>query len=104
MWLHFNLACRVNSRHSQTHLPTPLCCALCFLVCCGLQLATIAEMAAPVTWQTLDQTPKGRPDIRPTMLACPPKTAKEEAAEQAQQQVDADGNANGDDDDMPALL
>jgi hypothetical protein len=76
-------------------------------VCCGLQLATIAEMAAPVAWQTLEQTPKGRPDIRPTMLACPPKTVEEEAAEQAQQQqVAADGNANGDDDDndMPALL
>jgi hypothetical protein len=47
-----------------------------------VQLATIAEMAAPEVWQTLEQCPKGHPDIQPTMLACPPKTAEEEAAEQ----------------------
>jgi hypothetical protein len=68
-----------------------------------LQLATIAELAAPEAWQTLNQTPKGRPDILPTMLACPPKTAEEEAAEQQQQQqAAADGNAPND--DMAALV
>jgi hypothetical protein len=75
--------------------------------CCVLQLATIAELAAPEAWQTLNQAPKGRPDVLPTMLACPPKTAEEEAAEQQQQQQQqqqaaADGNAQND--DMPALV
>lgn len=69
-----------------------------------MQLATIAEMAAPVTWQTLDQTPKGRPDIQPTLLACPPKTAEEEAAEQQQQQQQAAAAGNAPNDDMPALV
>lgn len=70
------------------------------------QLATIAEMAAPVTWQTMAQPPKGRPDIQPTLLAGPPKTAEEEAAElAAQQQEQQNGGADGDDDDdLPALI
>jgi hypothetical protein len=70
-----------------------------------VQLATIAEMAAPEVWQTLEQCPKGRPAIQPTMLACPPKTAEEVAAEdaaaQAAQQQQQQQQAAVDDIDQP---
>jgi hypothetical protein len=73
-------------------------------------LTHIAELAAPVAWQTGDCHPKGRPDIKLIMLACPPKTAEEVDAEHAaeqqqqQQQQQQQGNAGGQNDDMPALI
>eukprot|EP00878_Enallax_costatus_P037916 GHUV01043017.1.p1 GENE.GHUV01043017.1~~GHUV01043017.1.p1 ORF type:complete len:181 (-),score=94.32 GHUV01043017.1:98-640(-) len=58
-------------------------------------LVYIAELAAPMTWQSLAAAPGGRPDIKPTLMACPPITAEqqqqqleeqEQQAQQAQQQ------------------
>lgn len=60
-------------------------------------LVYIAELAAPMTWQSLAAVPLGRPDIKPTLMACPPITAEEQQqldeqeqqqAEQEQQQAD----------------
>ena len=60
----------------------------------GHLLVYIAELAAPMTWQSLAAAPGGRPDIKPTLMACPPITAEqqqlleeqEQQAQQAQQQ------------------
>lgn len=89
--------------------PPPCCDRICAAVnVAALQLTHIAELAAPVAWQTADRPPKGRPDIQPILLACPPKTAEEvdaeHAAEQQQQQQQGGNNAGGQDDDMPALI
>lgn len=59
-------------------------------------LSHITELAAPETWQSLQAVPKGRPDISPVLLACPPLSKAEvEAAEAA---------AAEDDDAPPPLL
>eukprot|EP00879_Flechtneria_rotunda_P019153 GHRR01020108.1.p1 GENE.GHRR01020108.1~~GHRR01020108.1.p1 ORF type:complete len:377 (+),score=134.06 GHRR01020108.1:1168-2298(+) len=51
-------------------------------------LVLIAELAAPQCYQTLAQPPKGRPDIMPTLMACPPQDPEEDTQENdaAQQQ------------------
>lgn len=50
----------------------------------------IAELAHPTAWQTLTQPPKGRPDIRPTIMACAPLTPEQEAEQEQQQQQEQD--------------
>jgi hypothetical protein len=69
----------------------------------NLQLAHIAQLAAPVVWQTLEQCPAGRPDILPTLLACPPEAVEEDAPQEEEEgggaQQDGDGGAQ-----PPALV
>jgi hypothetical protein len=50
----------------------------------ALQLFRIAELAAPTIYQNAKMSAKGRPDIQPILMACPPRTKEEEAAEAAQ--------------------
>eukprot|EP00775_Hariotina_reticulata_P013210 gene13210-13341_t len=48
-------------------------------------LSRIAELAAPTTYQSVKMAAKGRPGIQPILMACPPRTKEEEAAEAAAQ-------------------
>lgn len=59
----------------------------------AIQLAHIAERAAPTTWQSALLPAKGRPGIGPIMMACPPGGGPEDAA--AEEDVDGGDDGEG---------
>jgi hypothetical protein len=57
------------------------------------QLSRIAELAAPTIYQNAKMSAKGRPDIQPILMACPPRTKEEVAAEAALEADQQNGQA-----------